>query len=93
MFKLFKFSVQVISPFCSQEPSCSSQEGTVTVVNHYEMYLAKIPQDIVAANFYLHFLSDYHKENWHMCQPVRRNTLSKVVCNLAKNAGAGDMNE
>ena len=57
------------------------------VVALYEKYLAHRPVHMNLDDFYLRPLANVKGSTWYACQPIGRNMLSKVVTNLATQAG------
>ena len=57
------------------------------VVALYEKYLAHRPVHMNLDHFYLRPLANVKGSTWYACQPIGRNMLSKVVTNLATQAG------
>ena len=57
------------------------------IVNLYELYMLHRPIHLNLDDFYLRPLAVVRNNNWYACQPIGRNTLSKVVAKLAEQAG------
>ena len=57
------------------------------IVNLYELYMSKRPIHMNIDDFYLRPLANVKANTWYASQPIGRNTLSKVVASLAKEAG------
>ena len=57
------------------------------IVKLYQKYLSVHPKGLKTNDFYLHPVAVPHGNVWYSCQPIGKNTLTKIVAEIAKKAG------